>query len=112
MSNDPVDRVRRPAPLEHVKDSYGVIVRGDSMVPLIRPGDIVLVHPYLPPRAEDLCIFRSQMDGEFTATIKEFCSQNANHWRVKRYSPKEETLSLSKKMFAECHVIVGKYIRR
>lgn len=112
VSNEPVDSVRRPAPLENVKDGYGVIVRGESMSPLIRPGDIVLVHPHLPPRIQDCCVFRHERDGEFVATIKEYCGQNATTWKVKRYQPKEEIFTLKKKDFPECHVVVGKYNRR
>src|SRR5262245_38391226 len=36
LSNEPVDRIRRPAPLANVRDGYGVIVVGESMVPLLR----------------------------------------------------------------------------
>jgi phage repressor protein C with HTH and peptisase S24 domain len=110
--NEPVDRVGRPAPLLHVRDGYGVIVHGDSMTPLIRPGDIVLVHPHLPPRPEDWCVFRRSLDGEFSATIKEYGGQTATAWRVKRYQPREEHFSLKKADWPECHVIVGKYNRR
>lgn len=112
VTNDPVDSVRRPAPLQRVRDGYGVIVHGESMAPLIRPGDIVLVHPHLPPRREDWCIFRFDHDGEFRATIKEYCSQTDTVWKVKRYQPKEEEFTLKKKDWPECHVIVGKYNRR
>lgn len=112
LGSDPVDEIRRPAPLASVKGAYGVIVIGESMVPVLRPGDIALVHPHLPPRAEDTCIFICEANGEFTATIKEYVGQTKDIWRLKRYRPKELEFTLRKKDWPKCHVVVGKYSRR
>jgi transcriptional regulator with XRE-family HTH domain len=112
MSSDPVDEIRRPAPLATVKGAYGVIVVGESMVPVLRPGDVALVNPHLPPRAEDTCIFVCEKDGEFIATIKEYVGQTKDAWRVKRYKPKETEFALKKKDWPRCEVVVGKYSRR
>jgi DNA-binding XRE family transcriptional regulator len=111
-SNEPVDRIKRPAPLANVRDGYGVIVVGESMVPLLRPGDVVLVHPHLPPKPEDLCLFISETEGEFKATIKEFRGQTKDLWKVRRYQPAERDYPLKKKDFAKCQVVVGIYKRR
>jgi transcriptional regulator with XRE-family HTH domain len=112
MSSDPVDEVRRPAPLATVKGAYGVIVSGESMVPALRPGDIVLIHPHLPPKVEDICLFISEKNGEFVATIKEYVGQTKDHWRVKRYKPEEKEFTLRKSEWQTCHVSVGRYSRR
>jgi transcriptional regulator with XRE-family HTH domain len=112
LSNDPVDRIKRPAPLANVRGGYGVIVVGDSMVPLLRAGDIVLVHPHLPPKLDDLCLFMSDREGEFKATIKEFRGQTKDTWKVRRYQPAERDYTLKKKDFAKCQVVVGIYKRR
>jgi transcriptional regulator with XRE-family HTH domain len=112
MSRDPVDEIRRPAPLAAVKGAYGVIVAGESMVPVLRPGDVALVHPHLPPRPEDTCIFIAEKDGEFVATIKEYLGQTKDTWKVKRYKPKETDFVLKKKDWPRCDVVVGKYARR
>ena len=112
LSNEPVDRIRRPTPLANVRGGYGVIVVGESMVPLLRPGDIVLVHPHLPPKIEDLCLFMSDHEGEFKATIKEYRGQTKDAWKVRRYQPAERDYTLKKKDFAKCQVVVGIYKRR
>jgi transcriptional regulator with XRE-family HTH domain len=112
MSSDPVDEIRRPAPLATVKGAYGVIVSGESMVPALRPGDIVLIHPHLPPKAEDVCLFISERNGEFIATIKEYVGQTQETWKVKRYKPEEKEFTLRKSEWQTCHVSVGRYSRR
>jgi|RhiMetdeSRZDD1v2_1073273.scaffolds.fasta_scaffold00124_26 transcriptional regulator with XRE-family HTH domain len=112
MSSDPVDEVRRPAPLATVKGAYGVIVSGESMVPALRPGDTALIHPHLPPKVEDICLFISEKNGEFIATIKEYVGQTKDHWKVKRYKPEEKEFTLRKSEWQTCHVSVGRYSRR
>jgi phage repressor protein C with HTH and peptisase S24 domain len=114
VSAEPVERVRRPDPLATVKNGYGVIVVGESMVPVVRPGDTVLVHPHLPPKVEDICLFISddRDSGEFRATIKEYLGQTKDIWKVKRYHPKEQEYSLKKREWPKCQVVVGSYRRR
>lgn len=112
VSSDPVDRIGRPAPLAHVRGGYGVIVAGESMSPLYRPGEVALVNPHLPPRVEDACIFRKEENGEFHATIKEYCGQTKDLWKVKRYQPTEIEFTLKKRDWPDCHVVIGKYTRR
>jgi transcriptional regulator with XRE-family HTH domain len=112
VSERPVQTVRRPEPLATVSKGYGVIVAGESMVPLVRPGDTVLVHPHLPPKAEDWCLFIGENHGEFRATLKEYLGQTADLWKVKRYFPKEQEFTLKKRDFPRCEVVVGKYNRR
>lgn len=106
ISNEPVQITRRPASLIDTVGGYGVIVRGDSMTPAVRPGNTVHVNPHIHPRAEDLCLFIYDQDGDFRATLKEYCGETPTSWRVKRYSPKEETYLLAKKDFPRCEVVV------
>jgi phage repressor protein C with HTH and peptisase S24 domain len=112
VSSEPVQSVRRPDPLNTVKKGYGVIVVGESMIPVVRPGDTVLVHPHLPPKPEDVCLFIYEGDGEFRATIKEYVGQTKDLWKVKRYHPKEQEYTLKKREWPRCEVSVGLYRRR
>lgn len=112
VSNEPVDRIGRPAPLANVRDAYGVIVAGDSMTPEYRPGDMALVHPHTPPTYGQVCIFRRDHNGEFHATIKEYRGQTAEHWKVLRHQPEEKEFTLKKRDWPVCHVVIGKYSRR
>jgi len=112
VSSEPVEWIERPALLATVRDAYGVIVAGESMVPALRPGEIVLVHPYLQPRIEDLCLFINDEHGEFRALVKEYRGQTAEFWKVARYKPKETEFTLKKRDWPKVHVVVGKYSRR
>lgn len=112
VSERPVQTVKRPEPLATVTNGYGVIVAGESMIPIVRPGDTVLVHPHLPPKTDDLCLFIGEDNGEFRATLKEFRAQTESLWRIKRYHPKEEEFTLRKRDFPRCEVVVGLYRRR
>lgn len=106
-SNEPMVKIPRPRPLIGVRDAYGVLVVGESMTPLIRPGFTVWVNPHLPPRPSDLCIFRHDEDGDFRATLKEYCGQTQDTWMVRRYRPQERRFTLKKAEWPVCHVIVG-----
>jgi SOS-response transcriptional repressor LexA len=112
LSSDPIGTTRRPARLEGVSGSYGLVVMGTSMVPVLRPGDVVHIHPGLVPHPEDVCVFICEDNGDFTATIKEFVSQNDEIWMVKRYKPKEQTYPLKKSEWSRCEVVVGKSSKR
>ncbi len=111
MTNAAVDLADRPNNLAHVRDAYGIIVSGSSMVPIVRPGDTIVIHPHRPPRRDDLCVFRSQGDGEFRAVLKEFVGETHDGWRVRRYHPKEIEYVLKKRDWGECHVVVAIYRR-
>lgn len=112
VSNDPVDYVRRPAPLAQVKDGYGLIVVGDSMAPEFKPGDTALVHPHLPPLPGEACVFTATADdGEAKITIKSFIRSTVTHWHVEQWNPPKK-FSLSRKEWQKCHRTVGKYSRR
>ena len=110
ISNEVVDRVRRPASLLHVRDGYGVLVTGDSMVPTFRPGDIALVHPHLPPRIDDSVILQTASQDK--ALIKEFRGETDVEWRLRRYRPKEQDFAIPKLEWPIVHTVVGRYMRR
>jgi SOS-response transcriptional repressor LexA len=106
LSADPIDRIERPRALAHARNAYAVMVTGESMWPMVRPGDVVVLNPHKYPRREDLCVFRSERHGEFKSTIKEFVSRTNDGWRVKRYRPEEKEFALKGQEWPECHVVV------
>lgn len=113
VSTDPVDWVKRPAPLATVKGGYGLLITGESMIPRYRPGDVALVNPHLQPRPEDgVVLYAGEPVGEVKATIKEFVRSTDAQWVLKRYRPKEERVTLSRSEWPVCHVVVGVYSRR
>lgn len=107
LSSEPYKQVPMPIPLIGVRGGYGVLVVGDSMVPIIRPGYTVWVDPHKPARTDDVCLFIHDEAGEFRATIKQYCGQTPDNWLVKRYQPKERKFSLPKQEWPKCHVVVG-----
>ncbi len=111
-SSDPVDWYPRPAPVAHVKSAYGLYVVGQSMIPEFEPGDIALVNPILPPISEKPCIFYTEIHGEARATIKRYLRATANQWIVYQHNPPRggaHEFTLSKKEWAICHRVLGKY---
>lgn len=106
LSQGSIDQIERPRALAHVREAYAVLVTGESMWPMVRPGDVVVLNPNKYPRREDLCVFRSDKHGEFKSTIKEFVSRAGDGWRVKRYRPEEKEFTLKGQDWPECHVVV------
>lgn len=75
-------------------------------------GDLLLVHPSLPPkRGDDVLLTRQSVDGERAALIKHLVSWTADHWKVKQWNPARE-FQLKRTDWQQAHVIVGKYGRR
>lgn len=116
VSSEPVDFVRRPAPLAQVKDGYAILVVGESMVPAFEPGDTVLVHPHLPPiRDCDVALYGRDKAGNDVVTIKRLVRFTSTDWHLRQHNAPEgqkPEFSLSRKQWPKCHRIVGKFSRR
>ncbi len=112
VTPDPIDWVPRPRPLEHVAQAFAVYVVGDSMEPAYRHGDMVLVHPSLPPlRGDDVLLVKHQPDRDMIAMVKNLVGWNERSWRLKQWNPARE-FQVSRQEWQQAHVIVGKYNRR
>lgn len=109
---DPVDRVKRPVPLETVPDSYGILITGESMSPVFEPGDIALVHPRLPAMSNtDVVLYHTPPAGEAEAIIKRLIGATQREWHLRQYNPPED-FNETKSDWPICHRVVGKYSRR
>lgn len=111
VSNEAVDWVPRPVPLQHVRESYGLIVTGTSMEPEYRPGDTALVNPHLPAIGDEVFIFYAEKTGEARATIKHLRKATSDTWHVRQFNPLKD-FQLSRKEWQWAHRVVGKYSRR
>lgn len=112
VTNDPVDYVRRPAPLAQVKDGYALIIVGESMVPELKPGETALVHPHLPPVVGEPCVFYADDGhGEQRVTVKSYIRSTSTHWHVEQWNPPKK-FTLERKEWQRCERVVGKYSRR
>jgi phage repressor protein C with HTH and peptisase S24 domain len=108
----PVDRTWRPPPLVNVRDGYALTVVSESMSPVIRPGDMLLIHPHLAPRRDDSCVFVRNRGGALHAALGEYRGETKENWLVRTYQPSQREFQLEKGDWQRCHVIVGKYNRR
>lgn len=91
----------RPPMLVGVPGAYAVYIDDRSMVPALKPGQMVWVHPYRPPRPEDFVIVQVS---EEEAYIKEFVRKTDKQIVCKQYNPVEE---LKYPISAKIHVVVG-----
>lgn len=110
VTNEPIDWVSKPDHLASVKDAYAVLLTGDSMIPRYWPGEILHIHPHLPPRREDGVILYPEAKDR--AVVKEFVSSKGGVWTLKRYHPRQTEFDLQKRDWPVCHVIVGTASRR
>lgn len=110
VTMEPIDYVRRPHPLEHVSEGYGVYIVGDSMSPAYEPGDIALINPFLPPSPGRDAIFLNPIDHVQEAMIKRLVRATAREWVVQQWNPRKE-FSLARNHWEKCHIVVGKYTR-
>jgi phage repressor protein C with HTH and peptisase S24 domain len=89
------------------RDSYGILIRVDSMSPQIESGDTVYVDPHRPHRDGDTCVFQGNADdGSVTLCITELVREADDFWHVKQHTPKK-SFRLKKSEWQVCHVIVG-----
>lgn len=110
LSHQPVDFAPMPDFLVHVRNAYGLLIADDSMRPEFRIGDTALVHPHLPPVADEACVFRDAHAGG-RAVVRTFVRETATHWIVSRHNPQGQE-KLPKSKWPLCHRAVGRYSRR
>lgn len=113
ITTDAIEYSAWPQPLEHIKEGYGILLTGESMVPAYRAGDTALVNPKLPPMAGEEHIFYAQdpMSGNALATIKTLRRSRPDAWEVEQFNPARE-FELPRTAWSICHRVVGKYNRR
>lgn len=111
-STDPIDFVPRPAPVAHVKEAYGLIITGESMMPEFNPGDVALVNPKLPLIGGKAFIFYAEMDGEARATIKRLRRATPSEWLVSQHNPprgRAKDFTLPRGEWQWAHRVFGKH---
>jgi hypothetical protein len=108
----PFESVTRPDYLAKVREPYGVMVDGESMIPEFQAGWIAEVNPNLVPRKDDACVFRGvAVDGGYWAAVKTYVREDETHWHVRQHNPRK-SYKLKKSEFQSAHVVVGTDRRR
>ena len=110
---DEIERVKMPSVLQGVKDGYGLLIDGDSMIPAYFPNDIALVNPNKRPERGFHHVFyhRPPHGGEAEAIVKWLEAFNDREWTLEQWNPPEQWKE-SRQVWQTCHRIVGKYDRR
>lgn len=109
-SSDPIDFVPRPAPVQHVREAYGLVVTGTSMVNEFRPGETLLINPRAPIIGGESYVFYSEFQGEARATVKNLRRATPDSWFVTQWNPAKD-FTLKKTEWTICHRVIGKYSR-
>jgi len=111
VSFDPIEWVRRPAPLDGVNGGFGFYMVGESMSPAFEPGDMILCHPTRPPYAgQDVLVIR-RLEGGQGALVKRLVRLDAQGLRLRQFNPPNE-FEVARDEVISVHLIVGKYSRR
>jgi transcriptional regulator with XRE-family HTH domain len=95
---------RRIASVISTPGAYGAFMRGTSMAPIFRPGELLLVDPLRAPRAGDRAIFRDADDQASIVKVGELLSETADAWIGQDASGE---FTASKEEFPHAHLIVG-----
>ncbi|MBB4265117.1 XRE family transcriptional regulator [Roseospira visakhapatnamensis] len=111
VSFEPIEWVRRPAPLEGVNGGFGFYMIGESMSPAFEPGDMILCHPTRPPYAgQDVLVIR-RLNGGQCALVKRLVRHDPQGLRLRQFNPPED-FDVARDEVISFHLIVGKYSRR
>lgn len=109
LTEEPVEWIRRPDPLEAVPDGFGFYVPSDVAAPLYETGDLVLVHPGRPARRGDEVFLRdAEAAGRPGRLVR------IKHWTMTAFAlalPSGEEDTAEKGRWRP-EAIVGKYSRR
>lgn len=88
VTYDPIEYKERPAPLAGVKGAFGVYMIGESMEPVYQTGDMLLIHPTKPPRAnDDVLVVTSDGRGGDLALVKRLVRQSDSNLVLRQFNP-------------------------
>lgn len=84
-----IDRVRRPPGLMHAKNVYALYVRGESMSPRYRPGELIFVSPDRPPASGDDVVIqtRNHPGAALESWLKEYVRSDGTKIHVRQLNP-------------------------
>jgi phage repressor protein C with HTH and peptisase S24 domain len=108
IDTNPIEEARPPDEIIRVREAYGILIVGESMVPAYRPGDVAWVNPHKPvERDTDVVLYHVPPHGEVEAIIKALIGISDHEWRLRQYQPPRD-FSESRIDWPVCYRIVGK----
>ena len=103
LQDGPIDYIRRPPSLAHVRDAYAIYMVGESMYPRFRPGQILHVNPFKPPQPGTGVVVTLKSGA---VLIKEFVRHGAKTLSLCQYNPAED-LAYPQNEIEALHTVVG-----
>lgn len=102
-----IEYAQRPPALAGARDVYAVYVRGNSMVPEHRPGDLRFISPHRPVRPGDSVVLQVQNypDGPIEAYIKTFVREKNGEIIVEQHNPPGQITFKREHIFAMHRVL-------
>jgi len=111
LENEPFSYTTRPKRLVGHKDSYGVLVIGDSMAREYNENDIAYVDPRLHPKKGDPCVFQGTRDDGTVEAIIKYLDRSPDAsdtvYYVSQTNPAKK-FTIKKADWQKVHVAVGK----
>jgi len=112
ISYDPIEYVRRPSILLHVRGGFAMYVIGDSMNPRYYTGDMILIHPTRPPRPQDFVLVVLQNgnhdSGEFEVMVKRLIKMDESKVSLEQFNP-SDSFEIPRAHVQKVMKIVGSY---
>ena len=108
ITMEPIEYIRRPDFLEHVRDAFAFYVVGESMEPRFEQGERLLVHPQRPARpGSDVLIVLTNGEGpEHFAMVKRLISVSRDVIRVRQHNPARD-FDIDRKTISSMFRIMG-----
>lgn len=102
-----IDRVRRPPGLAHAKNVYALYVRGESMSPRYRPGDLIFISPDRPPgNGDDVVIqTRNHPGAGIESWLKEYVRSDGTKVVARQLNP-ASTIEFSSDQVVDIHRVL------
>jgi transcriptional regulator with XRE-family HTH domain len=114
LRHAPIDYIDQPEPLRGAAPyGYALYLSEDTMVPAYEPGDLVLVHPKLPPLIGTDCVLHLRSTpGHLPrpTLVRRLTGQDEESWRARTWNPPQEALWSKEEWQADR--VVGVYRRR
>jgi phage repressor protein C with HTH and peptisase S24 domain len=103
LADGPIDYMRRPHALLHVRDAYAIYMLGDSMSPRFRQGQVLHVNPFKPPQPGSGVVVTRRDDA---VLIKEFVRRTPALLILRQYNP-DRLIELDLARVRDVHTVVG-----
>lgn len=97
----------RPGFVDLARGTYGLLIGGDAMAPVLSARDVAIVQPHLPPRTGSRVAIFNHLSAGRAAVLGEFVGHTADAWRVRLSATSKAESELPKSEWRVCHCIAA-----